>query len=521
LPVALLVASGLLLLTQALPVPSYFVAGGLLASFMYLTFRLRANRAYVPTLLATLSHRLFMPDRHGGDFLNTGKEELVREFERGIASPDENMVYAYARMLIAVRPKEAPGIIADRLPSLSYSARDRLLRLLIMHRLPVTEILHASLAETDPHLRATILEALFESRDARARTQVESCLDSDNPRLAAAGVYGAHCYAMREHESRARQIWERLLTSRREEENIAGLGLLGRIQDPERLSRLGELLVDRTDRVRRKALESLARFPAGTLAEFEDILRAQFQSDDPVIRMKCVMASRVLDPEAGRSFCVQAMEDEHHAVREAALNQLEEREGSARAVDIVTREVLENHGTPRTQQSALTFLERHRISSDIFERIAGMKTGEASTLFRAREVLQHDLEMTGHDDATDLLSLVLHERVTQTLDLALMAMENFEDRATIAAIRAGLASGDSRQIARACEALQSLHHQALGTPLIAILDPTGAVSRERRAMTGEVFRSAKDVIAWCTRHPDAWLSECAGRAVSSSNPAGA
>lgn len=514
LPVALLTASGLLLLTQALPVPSYFVVGGIFASLLYLYFRLRANRAFAPTLLATLSHRLFLPHRHGEDLTDADNEDLIKELVRGVAGTDENMAYAYARMLAAVRPEEAVRAIAERLPMASYRTRDRLLRLLIAHKLPAADILNDALADTDVRLKATILEALFDAKDARAVAHVAPCLASDNPRLAALGVLGVYRYALSALDASAQQTWERLLTSAHEGGNIAGLELLARIHDRRLLSRLRALLEHRSARVQRKALDSLSHFPPGTLAEFGDTLKALYRADDPAIRASCIAAFRVLDPETRQELCLRAIEDEHHAVRDAALSLLEECEGRAQAVDIVTQRIVENRGTPRSQQSALNALARHRPASEVFERIAALKVKEAGSLFRALEIIRREYGKQSRPDAVELLKVILQERVTQALDLALMAMENFEDRAAIAAIRAGLASGDRRHIAHACEALHNLHNHALSAPLIAVIDPAGVDEGKQRDTHGEAPETARDVIAWCVAHPDAWLRECAARVAS-------
>lgn len=514
LPAALLVASGFLLLTQALPVPSYFVAGGALTSLLYLIFRVRANRAYAPAVLSTLSHRLFLPHRHGETDLHAGNDELCTELARGIAGPDEEVAFAYARMLVTLRPDMASRAIAQRLPTASYRTRDRLLRLLIAKELPAADMLWAALSDTDLRLKATILEALFDARDMRAVVHIAPCLASDNPRVAALGVLGAFRYRMREFDDEAQRIWERLLSGEQEGENIAGLGLLARIPDRRLLSRLGTLLGHRSERVRRAALDVLSRFPPGTLPEFGSSIEAIYRDGDVHTRASCVGAFRALDPEARRALCMQAIADEHATVRDAALSLLEECEGRAQAAQIATRWILDNRGAPRSQRSALDALARLRVPREVFERIAEMKVKEARTLFHGVQVIRRDQGTQPSHKVLELLGVILQERVSQVLDLALTAMRNFEDRAAIAAIRAGLASGDRRHVVHACAALHNLHSHALCAPLVDIIDHAGIEKREHHDTHGEGFHTAGDVIAWCAGHSDSWLRECAAAIAS-------
>lgn len=522
LPLALLATSGFLLLTQALPNPFYFVVGGVLSSLLYLYFRIRANHAYTPALLSTLSHRLFLPNRHGEDLLHAGNEELCKELARGVAGPDDNMAVAYARMMTAVCPDQAPHAITQRWPTASYSTRDRLLRLLIANNLPVSDILIDALADTDLRLHATILEALFDAKDPRALGFVTKCLRSDNPRLAAIGVFGVRRYALTDHEPAAKQIWEQLLSSRHDVENIAGLELLGRLPDRRLEPWLRELLQHPSARVRRAALKALGRFPYGVLVDFASALKELYNSEDPELRALCVKGYRVLDSTTRRELFMQALEDEHHAVRDAALALIEESEGRGQAVEIVTRWILENRGFPRAQHSALNALSRYRLPGEIFERIAETKVREVSTLSRALRVIRREHGKTlEHNSVLSLLEIVLQERIAQVLDLALMAMENFENPAAITAIRAGLASRERRHIAQACEALHNLRNHALTGPLIALVDNTGLEKKAVHDRLEDSFQNTRDVITWCVSHPDSWLRECAARATPAPFAAGA
>jgi HEAT repeat protein len=312
----------------------------------------------------------------------------------------------------------------------------------------------------------------------------------------------------------AREIWDRLLAGSRDGEQIAGLELLTRLPDERMRPHLVRLMRSPSDRVRRAALRALAGFPSGALNELAPALTELYESDDPEIRALCVAGSRVLDSESCRELCLRALEDPHPGARDQALVLLEQVEGRSQAVEIVCRWVLENRGFPRAQQSALSALSRYRLPREVFERIAESKVSEACMLARATRIIRQESgAKTGGDPVMELLGVVMQERVRQIVDLALMAMENFEDRKAIAAIRAGVASRDRRHVAHACEALHTMCCHRLAGPLVALVDNTGYAKHETDDKQEHAFQNSRDVIGWCIRHPDAWLRECAARAI--------
>jgi hypothetical protein len=108
-----------------------------------------------------------------------------------------------------------------------------------------------------------------------------------------------------------------------------------------------------------------------------------------------------------------------------------------------------------------------------------------------------------------LLRIVLAERLTQTIEVALVAMENLGDSYTIRIVSLGLKSRDARQIARAKEALSSIAHSRLGAQLGLLL--AGA---EGAAEAGAPhFASVDDALEWCRTHADPWLRLCAVHAL--------
>jgi hypothetical protein len=104
---------------------------------------------------------------------------------------------------------------------------------------------------------------------------------------------------------------------------------------------------------------------------------------------------------------------------------------------------------------------------------------------------------------------VLAERLTQTFEVALVAMENLGDGHSIHIVSLGLKSKDARQVARAKEALSSIADSGLGAQLSQLLG--GA---EGAAEAGAPhFASVTDALEWCRTHADAWLRLCAVHAL--------
>jgi hypothetical protein len=104
---------------------------------------------------------------------------------------------------------------------------------------------------------------------------------------------------------------------------------------------------------------------------------------------------------------------------------------------------------------------------------------------------------------------VLAERLTQTFEVALVAMENLGDSHTIRIVSLGLKSKDARQVARAKEALSSIASSRLSAQLGQLL--AGAEGADEAGAPR--FASVNDAFEWCSTHADAWLRACAVHAL--------
>ena len=119
------------------------------------------------------------------------------------------------------------------------------------------------------------------------------------------------------------------------------------------------------------------------------------------------------------------------------------------------------------------------------------------------------------DAGWTLMKIVLAERFTQTLEVALLAMENLGDSHSIRIVYLALKSKDKRQVARAREALTNIANTELGTQLGQLL----IVASDHQAVIDTVpgataFASAADALQWCANHVDSWLNECAQHALA-------
>jgi hypothetical protein len=113
------------------------------------------------------------------------------------------------------------------------------------------------------------------------------------------------------------------------------------------------------------------------------------------------------------------------------------------------------------------------------------------------------------------MKIVLAERFTQTLEVALLAMENLGDSQSMRIVYTALKSNDKRQVARAREALTNIANSELGAQLSQLL----VAASDRTAVVDTVpdvvgFTTAADALTWCSGHLDGWLRECAQHALS-------
>jgi hypothetical protein len=488
---------------------SYLVAGTV-AGALYLVFSFKTNRAYVEALVATLKERLFLPSE---GLSTTADPELFERLVDGVRHRDEQICLTYARMLASAFPEKAPEIIFERMQRASSPVFDQLIRLIGPY-LPesLLQQLVSEREEGDAHERATVLETRFEAKDSRAQALVEGCLASDNPRLIACGIWGVFKYDLAARREFALTRWREMLADPRKACIFAALTLGRKLAMPEAfLPQLCSLLDHPDDNVKKAVLRALRGSALPADARLLAMLATIMQSRDQLMRMACVECYRLLPGPDRERLCLEALADRHPSVVEVALRVLEE------ATDDVHARLFawlnDVCAPPHQQQRVVAYLSRHAVERQPFEDYAARKLQDAAIIAQAMRVLEGDA--TRSDAAAKLFKIVLAERFGQTLEVALQAMENLSDSYSIRIVSMALKSKDVRQVARAREALANVANSQLGAQLSRLLAGEGEQRAAPDATAGAVrFAGTAEVLAWCEKHADRWLSECARHALA-------
>ncbi len=504
LPVALALASGILVVTARLDSPAGFLVVGLLSASAYYFFNLRMNRAYTPAVLAKLEEKLFVPEQVDR-LLAQANPEVLRELQVGLAHPDPDVCVAYATLLVTADRDAAARVIVNRLREADVVTRDRLFRLIAAGDVQET-IDYARRALTEPgdeRYHANLLCYLFERGVVPNGLEPVQLLDSPHPRLRAAGVYGVMLHGPADQRPRAIAAWGDLLRAGDPEQVHAGLATLARHPEPSVAPALVALIggsgpVD-------EALDVLATWPSGPLPGLPEVLDPLRHSPDPELRRRSVNCLRLVEESDRRSWCREALEDPHPAVRRAALAVL--RDSEPDWVRLLSEWLLDSHGSPRARLTMLAELERRGGRREVCDRFAVQAQHEAGQLAAAMRALDAVGEHGTVIPSIRLLRIVLAERFAQTVDLVLTALAEREGRGQIAIVQAALASGDRRQVAGACEALRHLTARTVMSELALLLEERHGVDRREA-----VFADVDQVLAWCENRDDSWLRACAGYA---------
>jgi hypothetical protein len=509
LPLALAVASAILVGAQNLGDTAYFLVPGLIASIGYLYYGIRMNRAYLAAMLESLREKLFIPGAYRESLRRGGDPELVDELLRGAGHRDDAIAAAYAGLLVESCPEHAADAILPRLRDADIATRDRLIRLLAPLAPPdLGDYCRNALMRGDAHHAATAAAILFDQGDEAAGAQVPTFLASDNPRLTATGVLGVLRYGIETLRPQAMQRWQALLRAPVPEANIAGLDAFAAWPEPQLAADVLDCLDHQpAGRLQKAALAALGRLSTGTLDGLAGRLPGLYGHLDPEIRRAAVGCAHLLPPKEREALSLHALEDAHPTVRAAALATIAQDDAGG---DALAGLLLGNVGTPRAQSALLDALCTHRPSQDIFRHVAAAKIADAAEIGRAAAALQaaSDASSLQVKPARQLLLAVLGERRAQTMDLALQALARIEDPMTIDIIRAGIGSRDRRHFANACEAVRNLSNRGLAEDLADLLEER---RRPVRASHSSMpFKSGADVLDWCHGRSDRWLRECAG-----------
>jgi len=508
LPVALALTAGVLLLTQSLTSPLYFLFAGFGAALLYLLCNLRANRAYADGVLQLLRNRLYVSD-DGSSAPNRAHVKTQDAMRRNVAQGDNEIAIACAAELAEQDPASAKEQILARLSTADMRTQDRLLKLLLqLDPAQAHDCLQRVLGRADEHLRGTLFERLFAMRDPRVCADVEALLGAENPRLAALGIYGVHQYRLVSLQARADATLTALLCAEPPGALIAALEQLARQPVLRHEMDLRRLASHTDARVRTKALTTLAAWPNDEITEFTAILTECSRDDDLEVRRAAARCYRRLAPPERRRLCFLGIEDADPVIRDRAACTLLTFGGAAADELIVWLQGCQ--GSPRAQASVLDTLLRNDPPSAMLERIALCKVRQAREYVQHRRSLEFEAGAGIDPVGLELLAIVLTERAQQGVDLALAAISRVEGPEVIGLIRAGLHSGDRRDIAYAGEALRHLDNRSLAGMLAEVLED---IEQSGPSSDGWRKTGVTDACLAVLAHiGDPWLCACINRA---------
>ena len=518
LPLALFLCGNLLWIMLKMDDTRFFLIPGALAGFCYFLFNRRMNRAYISTLLSTLRERLFLPSDRMYRELQGSSDDVLHEVMRGVGHPDSEVAGAFSRLLVDSFPERAMDIILERVKEADNATTDRLLGMISSLDLSGhVQQLHALANRSDNHLKSTLLHLLVESGDADSVTQALRHMGSDNPRLASIAIHAA----LRDSGTTGiTESWLELLDFGTEG-RLAALELMpdiGRISghDRDRIEAayrraILELIRNQAVAIRIRALRELDRRAGDFSLDMDRELTASLSGSNPELRVAAAACLHLLKNPRRDELLIEALGDGHHRVRDAALRSLDKSVGDYR--ETVLHWLRENYGSPRAQLALLDSLKHLELPGMIYENLALRKADEACKLHAAYTLLNRTSSRHPESSALVLASHTLRERLEQTVQLALLALEPLHEPGIIATIRAAFSSGDARHAANACEALFNLDNQHVANRLRDILLQT--LDHQHARNCAATFSTPEQVLKWYATQKDDWLQTCARAALQS------
>ena len=507
LPLALVIAGFSLVIVQSVENAAQFLLLGFFAGIAYWALNRRMNRNYLHAIVSTLRDKLFVPDEQFGAAVKGEEQQVFQLLTEGANHAESEIRFMAAKTLMDVFPDKAPPIVLKVLDGLTPPLRDQLIALLIPLEPPeLKDYLFREVQGGDEHLKATALSALFHLREGEARDLVVIALENSNPRICAAGIFGALNYPVEALEARAKQRWRGLLNSGDKGQMLAALDLLARWPQRDFIDDLRPHFHSADKRVTLAAIAALEKLPAEIIPGLEGIIVDLISSSEPQIRVGIARHLHRL-PEKVRLEMAQALiEDDHPEVRLSAARVLFP---ESAPVETMEAWVLNNRHSPKAQQVVLSLLLSRRVSRDAWERMARYFSTKATLFYEACLDLQK-LPKTETGDPLALARIVLHERAMQTLDLALYCAMHYEDKNTLSVIRAGVKVKDRQHWAATIEAVRYIEDKTLAWSLTGLLEIMSGESSPE-ATPKRRFHDVSSVLQWIEEQGDPWLTQCVAR----------
>lgn len=499
LPVALALTGLMLSLSQHFTGTSLMLLIGLVAALGYGYYSWRMNQAYVASIVATLREKVCLPE--------TGKlsqNSLLDELRRCVTEEDDNLFLEYTQAALAHDPQSALDVILPRLKASNPILVDQVLKhLRHIESKQIDHFINEQLQRSDSHLRANLIMTLVDRHHPAAEAEAFTCLTADNPRLRAAGIYGALHIPIARHQASALSRLHDMLRSDDPAQQFAAAQVLERRADPRYLDDLLQLLGSGRPRLQAFVLHALQQWPETPIDGLFDRLIPLHRHEQTELRQRVIDCAGLLPPHEGLVLSLAGLEDEHHSVRQAAAGHLFDMLDEP--IETFTTWVTGQEVAPRAQDTLLGELIKREAPARHVSRLAYAFCQAAHQLYLARSAYTHYCLPLQNTPAFQVLPHIIQERQQLFTELSLRALEYIEDPAIISAIRAGFATGDSRHMAHAAEAIRYIHDRKLATQLSQLLDINNSDLEEA---VRTPYRSLKEVLNGCRQHADPWLMEC-------------
>jgi hypothetical protein len=517
LPAALFVCGCLILYLQNEGNYSAIIYLGMSCAIMYLWFSYRMGRVYTATLINNMKEKLYFPVDISRGGLRGGSEKMYETILEGIENKNDDVSLSYCRLLLQAFPERAVEPLMLRIRCANAKYADQLARLF---EAEADDTMIDGLLEYadsgDGHLKATIYDVAIKKHSGTQRQLIEKAFVDDNPRVRVVGVRGALMGDSDEIRQRGTGVWFDLITGDIEHQLASvELGcLIHHIELPdnrdwvERYTKVYVSLLSSSDNdVRISAYTALRDWTAGLPDEAFDEVAKDLDSYDPKLRCLATGCLHLFQNTQKRDVSLwKSLADGRSEVRKSAIEVLDKVYSDS--TDVYFSWLLDNRlGMPRAQKELLCVIIGRGASHDSLEHIINTKVEYAFEILGAF----HAMNGQKSNVYTGLVCTVLEERLTQIVDLILMALESILDAGSISVIRAGLNSKDSSHIANSYEALKSMHNDRIIDLINCLIEKEN--KNVMKKTYGKMFSSINDALMWCVDKGDEWLRQCGSRAL--------
>ncbi|MDH5710573.1 MAG: MFS transporter [Gammaproteobacteria bacterium] len=520
LPAALFIGGALIMYLQTTENPSLIIYLGFACAVMYSLFCFRMGKVYSKTLIENLKQKLYLPENISKAAYRGNNETLFSELLKGLASEDKWVCLSYAELLIKSFPEESVLPIMLRIESAPPTIADHLIRLVAGagNKFIVSDLMLIA-EKGDDHLKSTIYDVVLEYAEHDYPGLIETCLSAEHSRVRVPGIKAAVRKGHGELFQRGMEAWYELLHGdwAQQMSVIEMYPLMEHLSETKKrevkavYERVFAALLTGEGDARRVVIYRAISHWQGLQSEaLSGLIINDMRSVEPELRAAATNCLPVLPDEQDRKKYIWMMlADGHASVRKSALSVLQSMYQSLEQVCLEWL-MTEAVGSPRAQKVLLQSLIELGIERACLQQVVDKKAVYATELLAAINAFD-----SGGEVAMVMMRTVLEERLTEMIDLILLAAEPMVAEGSIAVIRAGLSSKDASSVADAHEALQSIDDKELAVLLSDMIDRR--YDRAARRGYRKDFADRKAVLQWCVDSGDAWMQECGHYAMNATD----